>query len=311
MSDWIPEGVRELRATLTEASMTEGKDGAFNFHGYAAVYGVDSAPMAVRSGGQVRKFVERNQDASFGRILGTNPDFRLLGLNHDENHVLARTKSGTLDASHDKRGLVLDAPGLAPTTYVVELRSMIDRGDVDAMSYGFTAAVGGDVWDHSDPSLSRRTITDYSKLWDGAPVTFPAFDSTEASFRSLEAELRSGFLSARELRGLLDQVEGAGAPLTASGEPVEHRAAMCPGCAGTGDCSSCAGTGKAGREQRAARATQVNCQACYGTGTCQGCSGQGVTPNADAPSSVMDTDYRRLAVDRERRRRLREMEFAA
>lgn len=302
----IPAGVRELRATMTEATMTEERGGNLHFRGYAAVYNTDSAVMAVRQGGQVRKFVERNQGDSFDRILRTHPDIRLLGLNHDENHVLARTKSGTLEASHDKRGLILDAPSLAPTSYALELRSMVDRGDVDAMSYGFTAAENGVQWDHSNPALSRRTLTDYSALWDGAPVTFPAFDATEASFRALERELRSGALSARELRALLDVVEPLGGAQDA-GDALsagkEQRAAPCPGCGGSGDCPSCAGTGKAGRTQRSARATQMDCAACYGSGTCRGCAGMGVTPNADGPGPD-EPDYRALAARREMRRRL-------
>lgn len=305
MGEWIPDGARELRATMTDASMTEASNGTFTFEGYPAVYGRDSEPMAVRAGGQIRKFVEHNEAGGFGRILATQPDIRLLGLNHDENHVLARTKSGTLEATHDERGLKFRAPDLAPTTYVVELRSMIERRDVDAMSYGFTANPAGERWDHSDPMLSRRFLSDYKRIWDGAPVTFPAFKDTEAHFRQLEAELRSGVLSRRELRQLLDDLEPRGGPQAPAGEPTERRAQQCPGCGGTGDCSSCAGTGKAGRTMRAARATQMNCDACYGSGTCQGCRGQGVTPNADPPSPVGETDYRRSAAVRERRRRLR------
>lgn len=305
MSRLVELGVRELRAApMTDATVSEAKNGDLLFEGYAAVYEQDSEPMVVRSGGQLRKFVEQNVAGSFDKVLATNPDVRLLGLNHDENHVLARTKSGTLDLESNRRGLLTKAR-VAPTTYAHDLRMSVERGDVDAMSYGFEAAE--DAWDETDPLLARRSVIDYRMLYDVSPVTFPAFRQTEAAFRSLEAEVRSGALPARELRALLDSLERPASPESAgdalSGASEERGLGPeCAACKGSGDCAACAGTGKAGRGARSARATQLDCGGCYGMGTCRACQGTGVTPHS-VDASGEPADYRTAAVARERRRR--------
>lgn len=307
----VIEGV-EYRAAV-DATVTEVKGGDLLFEGRPIVYGELSERMAVRMNGQVRKFVEINEPGAASGILRTNPDVRLLGLNHDENHVLARTAAGTMTLMEDRSGVKVSAT-VAPTTYAVELRSMVERKDVNAMSYGFEAE--DDHWDESDPLLARRSIRSYAQLYDVAPVTFPAFRQTEAAFRMLEATIRGGVLSPRELRALLDSApERAGRQEGGDALPAgsEQRGAgpMCAGCTGSGDCAACAGTGKAGRgAQRSARSTQLDCAACYGTGTCRGCMGSGVTPHAVDPAGDPsyadrpdDDEYRRQSMDRERRRR--------
>lgn len=126
-------------------------------------------------------FDERIAPGAFDEVLGD--DVRAL-FNHDPNHVLGRTKSGTLRLKVDKRGLFseIDLPESA-----VALREAIERGDVTQMSFGFTVAE--DEWEVLDEDSGRelRTITKIGRLYDVSPVTFPANPNTDVAMRSLEA----------------------------------------------------------------------------------------------------------------------------
>ena len=126
-------------------------------------------------------FDERIAPGAFDNVLGD--DVRAL-FNHDPNHVLGRTKSGTLRLSVDDVGLLseIDLPESA-----VSLREAIRRGDVDQMSFGFT--VKRDSWEVTDEESGRelRTIEEIGRLYDVSPVTFPANPNTDIALRSLAA----------------------------------------------------------------------------------------------------------------------------
>lgn len=124
-------------------------------------------------------FEERIAPGAFDEVL--DDDVRAL-FNHDSNHVLGRTKSGTLRLSVDERGLFteIDLPESA-----ANLREAIERGDIDQMSFGFTVA--GDEWEtNEDTGRELRTITKIGRLFDVSPVTFPANPNTDVALRSRE-----------------------------------------------------------------------------------------------------------------------------
>lgn len=126
-------------------------------------------------------FDERIAPGAFDDVLDN--DVRAL-FNHDSNHVLGRTKSGTLRLSVDERGLFteIDLPESATV-----LREAIERGDVDQMSFGFT--VRKDSWEVTDEESGRelRTIEKVGRLFDVSPVTYPANPNTDVALRSMEA----------------------------------------------------------------------------------------------------------------------------
>ena len=123
-------------------------------------------------------FEERIAPGAFDGVLDN--DVRAL-FNHDPNHVLGRTKSGTLKLSVDKRGLVTE---IALPDSATSLREAIARGDIDQMSFGFTVAK--DSWETLDEETGRelRTIEEIGKLYDVSPVTFPANPNTDVALRS-------------------------------------------------------------------------------------------------------------------------------
>jgi HK97 family phage prohead protease len=140
-----------------------------SFRGYAAVFNSDSEPLP---------FIEQVAPGAFQRSLGARNNVRML-LNHDTSKVLGATRSGTLRLSEDSTGLMVDAD-LPPTTYGRDLSISMTRGDVEAMSFGFSVPRGGDTWSEDG---QRRTLNEV-RLHEVSVVTFPAYPSTTAAVRS-------------------------------------------------------------------------------------------------------------------------------
>ena len=131
--------------------------------GHAAVYGKLSEDL----GG----FREMIQPGAFDSVLGN--DVRAF-FNHDPNFLLARTSSGTLRLSTDKKGLKyeFDVPD---TTAGRDLLVSMKRGDITQSSFAFQ--VETDSW--KDTSKGEiRTIEKVSRLFDVSPVSIPAYPDT-------------------------------------------------------------------------------------------------------------------------------------
>lgn len=158
-------------------------------------------------------FSERFEPGAFKESIRGGADVRYL-FNHNPDHVLARTKSGTLSLGEDGSGLTVDAR-LAPTSIGRDLAILLDRGDVNQMSVGMQ--VLEDRWDelqgNDGNAYERRTIV-RAKLFDVSAVTYPAYEDTDAGLR--EADL------ARELRDARGvHVQRRSVP---NAEPPEHAA---------------------------------------------------------------------------------------
>jgi len=151
-------------------------DGSMRLAGYAAVFNESSVPLP---------FHEVIAPGAFRKTLTETPDVRLL-INH-EGLPLARTKNGTLTLSEDERGLFFDAE-LADTTEARDLWTLVQRGDVDQMSFAFR--VIRQKWSED---RKNRTLTEVS-LADGdvSVVTYPAYPTTKVEARELlSAALRA------------------------------------------------------------------------------------------------------------------------
>lgn len=132
----------------------------------------------------------------FDTVMASGPDVRGLW-NHNPDHVLGRTISGTLQLGVDTRGLTytIDPPD---TQVARDLITSMRRKDVTGSSFGFI--VKRDQWtDMPDGSVSRR-ILEIEELLDVSPVTYPFYPSATSSVRSLPqsmpAEIRTRFSQA-------------------------------------------------------------------------------------------------------------------
>lgn len=106
--------------------------------------------------------------------------------NHDENFVLGRTVSGTLELTVTERGLEYRIE--APQTQTIRdlVVEPLRRGDVSQSSFGFIVGRGNDEWDEDEEGRLVRTIRKVQRLFDVSPVTFPAYAEASAGVRSLE-----------------------------------------------------------------------------------------------------------------------------
>src|SRR6266481_2695355 len=112
----------EHRSFKTELRVAADKP---QVSGYAAVY---NAPTDLGGG-----YRETINPSAFVRALQEKQDIRCL-LNHNADHVLGRTKSGTLRVSSDNTGLYFECD-LSDSVAAQNVRSMILRGDVDQCSF--------------------------------------------------------------------------------------------------------------------------------------------------------------------------------
>jgi HK97 family phage prohead protease len=164
----VRPGEREERmVTLDEAEVRdEGTDG-LRFEGHAAVFDSPSLDL----GG----FIEYVKRGAFRKVLDTQPDVRFL-YNHNKDAVLARTKSGTMQLREDTKGLQVDARW-APTSLARDLKVLVDRRDLDAMSFGFNVGAGNDSW-RDENGQAIRDIHNFARLADVSLVTFEAYPDT-------------------------------------------------------------------------------------------------------------------------------------
>ena len=138
------------------------KDGKTNpvIIGHAAVFNTLSEDL----GG----FQERIHKNAFDEVLDN--DVRAF-FNHDPNHLLARTSSGTLKLAVDEKGLKYEF-SVPDTSSGRDLLVSMERGDISQSSFAFT--IEDDSWDQED-GIDIRTINKVKRLYDVSPVSIPAY----------------------------------------------------------------------------------------------------------------------------------------
>ncbi|SRR6266404_651636 len=161
--------------------MTAGK--AMRISGMAARY---NSPTKIS--GAKGRFVERLMRGAFSRAINERQDVALL-INHDMNRLMARVSSGTLRLHDSEDGLAFDAD-LPDSEDARNAYASIQRGDMHGCSFGFGECDSD--WDMTeDPEdrtrkMARRTIRDIHQLMDVSPTTFPAYEETSVTARSIE-----------------------------------------------------------------------------------------------------------------------------
>lgn len=171
--------------TVQDVEARQADDGTMRISGYAAVFNDSSVPLP---------FIERIAPGAFRKTLSETPDVRLL-INH-EGLPLARTKNGTLTLTEDSRGLYMDAV-IADTQEGRDLYTLIQRGDLDQMSFAFR--VIRQKWNEG---RTERLLTELS-LADGdvSVVTYPAYPTTSVEAREHLKRAIQAIKEGREVTG--------------------------------------------------------------------------------------------------------------
>jgi HK97 family phage prohead protease len=196
----MTEQIETRRITTNEFELRAGPNGdGMSFSGYAAVFNSDSEPLP---------FTERILPGAFKRSLKSRNNVRMY-LNHDSSMLLATTRAKTLRLQEDDRGLKVEAD-LPDTQIARDLATLMRRGDVDSMSFGFSVPQGGDRWTENGAVRELKEV----KLYEVSVVTgFPAYAATSATVRSLDALAERTAVDADKIAEAITVLE-AGSTLT-------------------------------------------------------------------------------------------------
>ena len=155
--------------TLTRPLEVRAEGAGKKIGGYAAVFN-----STADIGDSFREVIAPGAFAS-----AMSADVRAL-VDHDSGRVIGRTTAGTLRLKEDATGLAVEID-LPDTTDGRDLATLIERGDISGMSFGFI--VTKQTWDETGP-VPTRTI-EAVDLREVSVVAFPAYDDTTIAMRSL------------------------------------------------------------------------------------------------------------------------------
>jgi HK97 family phage prohead protease len=179
---------RELRFFQASLRAEQGQAGdpTMTLRGMAATYNTVSKDL----GG----FREVIKPGAFAKVLASNPDVRCL-FNHDASRVLGRCANGTLQLRDTPEGLAFSCKLDPNNSQHRDLYSSIKRGDIDACSFAFKLEDGDDDYsvDHDEEgrAFNKRTIRNFSHVYDVSVVTHPAYDGTSVGARALSLAARN------------------------------------------------------------------------------------------------------------------------
>ena len=159
------------RVELREAPNGTG-GGRLLFTGYASV---TEADYTMRD--WLGDYTEIVRAGAFDRTLAASPDV-IFCLNHGwDGAPMARTKAGTLRLAADSTGLAVEADLDGTRSDVHQVRSAMDAGELDAMSFAFW--VTRQTW---SPDYDQRDILEVDlDGGDTSVVTWPANPATTGS----------------------------------------------------------------------------------------------------------------------------------
>lgn len=124
-------------------------------------------------------FKERVMPGACKRCLASNQDIRAL-VDHDPSKLLGRTGNNTLRAMEDERGLRVEID-MPDTSYANDVRTLVKRGDIKGMSFGFKVPDGGQRFTKE----GGQTIRELSNidLREVTVTSIPAYGATSLSVR--------------------------------------------------------------------------------------------------------------------------------
>jgi HK97 family phage prohead protease len=111
-------------------------------------------------------------------------------IDHDRNKgILARSRygAGSLSLTIDDKGLKYQF-SLPDTPVGQELRSYLERGEINSSSFAFTVAA--EEWSSVGDKYTRN-VNSIDRIYDVSPVFNAAYDGTDVTLRGTEVALNS------------------------------------------------------------------------------------------------------------------------
>lgn len=186
----LEANVNEDRAEVRSVELTDvaiSEDG-LRFSGYAAVF--DKVA-------DLGDFTEEVRRGAFRKILSQSANVPMYWDHDPTIPPLATTRGGTLRLAEDATGLRVEADLDNDHYMTPTLRSMIRRGDVAGMSFGFIAGKGNQSMELRD-GRPHRVLTGFRMLLDVSPTWNPAYEGTSVEMRSALAEIRKARLDSEQ-----------------------------------------------------------------------------------------------------------------
>lgn len=172
-----------IARTLSLTPELRAADGESRLVGYAAVFN-----QRTEIGGW---WIEEIAPGAFRDAIANGADVVAL-YNHEPDHVLGRTKAGTLTLREDETGLLYEIT--PPDTQLArDLVENVRKRNITGSSIGFTVRAEEWIRPATPTELPLRRITEVEWLRDVGPVTFPAYEQTTAD---AEARSRAAALTA-------------------------------------------------------------------------------------------------------------------
>jgi HK97 family phage prohead protease len=153
----------------------EGDKKKMSIAGRAVPYGETSADMGFKEVITAGAFSE-----SISRTIKGEGVIKALW-GHDTTQVIGSTENDTLKLSEKKDGVYF-TDDLPDTTTGRDAAVLIERGDVNTVSFGFF--VIDEKWDDTDKNNVIRYVNK-GELVEISPVAFAAYPTTDVSLRSL------------------------------------------------------------------------------------------------------------------------------
>jgi HK97 family phage prohead protease len=142
-------------------------------------------------------FREVFKPGAFTESLRTNPDV-LCYYAHNREHILGRVSSGTMQVKEDSTGLWFHCE-LPDTQVARDLIVMMERGDLNAASFGFAPPEdgSGESWTREQDGTILRTITK-ATLFEVSAVGMPAYPDSKIALRHAPKNLREVLTTKRD-----------------------------------------------------------------------------------------------------------------
>jgi HK97 family phage prohead protease len=181
----MPVVTHEIETRTMRTEVRAAAD-AFALHGRAVSYNTTTRIKA--PGGD---FLEQVAPGAFSQSLNNRDDVKCT-FNHDPNHILGRTKSGTLILTDSSSSLNFRCALDKTNSFHRDTYQAVKAANIDECSFAFRLQEdgSGDEWttskDENGRAIPLRTLRNV-QLVDVSAVTYPQYSATNVSARSAGA----------------------------------------------------------------------------------------------------------------------------